>query len=187
MKVVVVTGTPGVGKTTVLDHSLEKIGSSFNIINFGDAMFEVAEKEGIVEDRDELRKQPPAIQKRIQSLAARKIAKEAEKSNIIVDTHCTVKTPEGYLPGLPRWVLEELNPDTIILIEADPEDIVARRSGDPARARDAEDVASLEEHQRMNRAIAMAYAMFTGATVKLVRNNTDELEKAAEEMADALR
>jgi adenylate kinase len=31
--------------------------------------------------------------------------------NVIVDTHCTVKTPKGYMPGLPAWVLKEIKPD----------------------------------------------------------------------------
>ncbi|MEE8358518.1 MAG: adenylate kinase [Candidatus Hydrothermarchaeales archaeon] len=187
MKVVVVTGTPGVGKTTVLNHSLEVVGGSYKVVNFGDVMIEVAKRDGIVEDRDDLRKQEPEVQKEIQRQAGKRIAEMALESNIIVDTHCTIKTPKGYLPGLPVWVLEELRPDTIILVEADPADIVSRRVGDPTRTRDAEDISMLTEHQEINRAIAVAYSVLTGATVKLVKNNTDMLDDAAEDMAAAMR
>ena len=36
MKLIVVTGIPGVGKTTVLNSALEKLSEDFTIINYGD-------------------------------------------------------------------------------------------------------------------------------------------------------
>jgi adenylate kinase len=187
MKVVVVTGTPGAGKTTVLNRAIKRLNKEFEVVNYGDAMFEVAEKKEIVKHRDELRKQPPEIQKEIQRLAAEKIAKKAKERQVIVDTHCSIKTPTGYLPGLPKWVLEELNPDVIVLIEADPEEILGRRIKDTTRVRDVEYVAEIKEHQEINRATAMAYAVFTGATVKIVKNHNNELDKAIEDLVAVLR
>lgn len=187
MSLVVVTGTPGAGKTTVLKKALEELKGEFEIQNFGDAMFETAEKEGIVKDRDEMRKLPSEVQKRIQKEAARSISERSKKTSLIVDTHCTIKTPGGYLPGLPKWVLDELMPDVIILTEAAPEEIIGRRSADKTRVRDVEAVSSIEEHQQMNRAMAAAYSTLTGATVKIVQNNDNALEDAAKAMNDALR
>jgi adenylate kinase len=186
MAVIVVTGTPGAGKTTVLKKALESI-SNFNVVNFGDEMLSYAKKIGIVEDRDELRKQPLDIQREIQKKAAKNISEKAKNSHVIVDTHCTVKTPMGYLPGLPKWVLEELKPKTIVLVEADPEDIVNRRLMDAERTRDKEMTQEIREHQEMNRAVAMAYAMVSGATVKMIKNRENKLEDAAVEMMEALR
>ncbi len=187
MKVVVVTGTPGVGKTTVLNGALKELGGKFEVVNYGDAMIEAAKKKGIVKDRDELRKQPPEVQKKIQKLAAKRIAEKAKKKSIIVDTHCTIKTPKGYLLGLPAWVLEELHPDIIILIEADSSEILERRASDETRTRDVEYAAGLEEHQEINRSTAMTYAVLTGATVKTVKNRKNKLEEAVQEMVDALK
>jgi adenylate kinase len=186
MKCVVVTGIPGVGKTTVLNAALEKLEEKFEIINFGDKMFEVAGKEGLVSNRDEMRKLPPEVQKDIQKLAAIAIAKRAEENNVIVDTHCTVKTPSGYLPGLPRWVLEELKPTHIVLVEADPEEIQRRRTSDATRVRDEDSVEEIAQHQEINRAAAMAYAMFTGATVKIVENHDNRLEEAVDQLVKAM-
>ncbi len=183
---VVVTGTPGAGKTTVLNKALEEI-EGFKVINYGDKMLEVAIDEKLVEHRDEMRKLPAEEQRRIQRLAARKIAEEAKETDIIVDTHCTILTPKGYLPGLPKWVLDELQPELLIIIEANPDEILVRRIKDTTRVRDIQYIAQIEEHQLMNRVIAMAYAMYTGATVKIIRNHDEKLEEAARELADALR
>ncbi|MCG7854715.1 MAG: AAA family ATPase, partial [Methanoregulaceae archaeon] len=70
---VIITGVPGVGKTTVVTGALkglESEGVSYRILNFGTYMFDVAQKEGIVRDRDEMRKLDKDIQKRLQKLAA---------------------------------------------------------------------------------------------------------------------
>ncbi len=173
MSVIVVTGTPGAGKTTVLKTALEMAAEEYVVVNYGDAMLETAVKAGHVKNRDELRKLPSSTQKKIQRRAAHAIAVKAKNSSIIVDTHCTIKTPSGYLPGLPIWVLDELKPEKLILVEAEPEEILGRRRKDESRIRDAEVAADIEEHQQANRAMAMAIASLTGATVKIIKNHDD--------------
>lgn len=186
MSVIVVTGAPGAGKTTVLKAALKMAAEEYVVVNYGDAMFETASKAEHVKNRDELRKLPSSMQKKIQCRAAEKIAGKAKDSCIIVDTHCTIKTPSGYLPGLPMWVLEALKPEKFVLIEAEPLEIVARRRSDESRIRDTEDAADIEEHQQANRAIAMAYAALTGATVKIIKNHDNKLEDAARDLVSIL-
>ncbi len=186
MAVVVVTGTPGAGKSTVLTQVLQSV-KNFKVINFGDEMLEYAKKKGIASNRDELRKKPPAVQREIQRMAAKSIARKAKNSSIIVDTHCTIKTPKGYLPGLPIWVLEELKPESILLVEAKAEEIVGRRKSDQNRVRDMEMTKAVEEHQNINRAAAMSYAMVSGATVKMIMNRENKLDDAVAEMIEALK
>ena len=106
--------------------------------------------------------------------------------NVIVDTHCTIKTPKGYMPGLPEWVLKKLKPTAIVVVEADPEEIYNRRSKDKSRTRDPDSKEKIAEHQQMNRAVAMAYAAFTGATVKIVFNHDNAIDDAVKEAAPVL-
>ena len=80
-------------------------------------MTEIAIEEKIVDDRDALRKLSPDVQKEIQEKAAKRIKERSENENIIVDTHCTINTPSGFLPGLPIWVLNELQPNLFVMIE----------------------------------------------------------------------
>lgn len=186
MSVIVVTGTPGAGKSTVLKTALEMAARDYVVVNYGDIMFETAAKAGLVENRDELRKLPSSTQKRIQRQAAEEIAEKAKNSSIIVDTHCTIKTPSGYLPGLPMWVLEALKPEKFVLIEAEPQEIIDRRRKDESRIRDAEVAAEIEEQQQADMAMSMAYAALTGATVKIIKNHDNQLEDAARNLVSIL-
>jgi len=189
-KVVVVTGVPGVGGTTLTNKAVERLkeeGIHYQVVNFGTVMFEVAKAEKLVENRDQLRKLDPETQKRIQRMAAKKIAEMAKEHPIIVDTHSTVRTPKGYLPGLPKWVLDELKPDIIVLVETTGDEILMRRLGDTSRERDLESTASIEEHQFMNRCAAMTYGVLTGATVKIIKNRDKLLDEAVQELVSVLR
>ncbi len=187
MKVVVITGTPGVGKSTVLQRALEEIEDKYTILNFGDAMLDVALERGVVKDRDEMRRLDPGVQKDIQRMAARRIADASKTENIVVDTHAMIKTPRGYLPGLPVWVLEELMPSLIVVVEADPEEISGRRSSDETRNRDAERAVEITEQQLLNKAAAVSYSVFSGATIAIVENHDDGLDEAAHNLAKVLR
>jgi adenylate kinase len=173
MGAIIVTGIPGVGKTTVMEAAAK--AQNLRIAVFGTVMFEVAQAEGLATSRDDMRKLPPDVQKSIQREAAVRIA---AMGKVIVDTHCTVKTPKGYLPGLPAWVLEALKPTAIVLVEAADAEIARRRANDPTRRRDDDSVQAIAEHQEYNRRFAAAYATLTGATVATVRNADGQVEKA---------
>jgi len=181
MGVIVVTGIPGVGKTTVMKKAAEGIDIEF--VTFGTVMTEIAKEIGLVKDRDEMRKLTLGQQKDLQIKSAEKIAR---MGNVILDTHCTVKTPKGYMPGLPEWVIKKLNPTAIVVVEADPEEIYNRRAGDPTRNRDPDTKEQIEEHQMINRAAAMSYATLSGATVKIVYNHDNAVDDAVKQTAPVL-
>ena len=162
-------------------------GIAYEAVNFGSFMFDVARKEDLAADRDEMRKLGKDVQKRLQQAAASEIAAMSADANIIVDTHSSVKTPAGFLAGLPEWVLKELMPDIVVLVETDPDQILMRRLGDASRTRDMEGARAIAEHQEFNRAVSAAYAMYTGCTVKVVRNENYLLERGIDDLADVLR
>ncbi len=187
-KKVIITGVPGVGKTTVVTEALKKLrqeGIEYQSINFGTFMFDVAKADGTVTDRDQMRTLNRTVQKRLQQRAAQAIAQIT--GNVLIDTHASVKTPKGYLAGLPEWVLREIMPDTIVLVETDDDQILMRRLTDETRSRDKEGSRSIAEHQQFNRSIAASYAMLSGCTVKIVINADFLLERAADDMAAVLR
>ena len=181
MGIIVVTGIPGVGKTTVMKKAAEGLDISF--VTFGTVMIDLAKELGLVKDRDEMRKLTIDQQKKLQTKTAERVSK---MKNVIVDTHCTIKTPKGYMPGLPEWVIKELKPNSIILVEANPKEIFNRRLNDNTRKRDPDSIDKIEEHQHMNRAIAMAYSSITGATVKIIYNHDDAIKEAVEEVKPVL-
>jgi adenylate kinase len=188
--VVIVTGIPGVGKTTVINTAVEKVkqkhGEEVLVLNFGTEMFEVATRAGHVKDRDEMRKLPTSIQRENQRKAGAAIAKKAKTAKIIVDTHTLIQTNNGFLIGLPEWVVTAIKPKTVVLVEADSERIASRRSGDETRERDAQAIADIQIHQEMCRAAAVAVGTITGATVRIIKNREGLVEEAASELAETL-
>jgi len=187
-KKVIITGVPGVGKTTVVNEALKKLkeqGIEYQSINFGTFMFEVAKAENIVQDRDQMRTLDRAVQKTLQQRAGQAIARIS--GNVLIDTHASVKTPKGYMAGLPEWVLREIMPDIIVLVETDDDQILMRRLTDETRTRDKEGSRSIAEHQQFNRSIAAAYAMMTGCTIKMITNADFLLERSGAELAEVLR
>jgi adenylate kinase len=188
--VVIVTGIPGVGKTTVINTAVDivkqKHGEDVLVLNFGTEMFEVASKAGQVKDRDEMRKLPTAQQRKNQKLAGESIAKKARKTKVIVDTHTLIQTNNGYLIGLPEWVVQTIQPKTVVLVEAESEKIASRRSSDESRVRDAQTVSDIQIHQEMCRAAAISVGTLTGATVRRIMNREGKVEEAAAELAQTL-
>ena len=181
MGVIVVTGIPGVGKTTVMKKAAE--GMNIEFVTFGTVMVDIATETGLVQNRDDMRKLTLEQQKNLQIKSAEKIA---SMGNVILDTHCTVKTPKGYMPGLPEWVIKKINPTAIVIVEADPEEIYNRRANDSTRNRDPDTKEQINEHQQINRSAAMAYAALSGSTVKIVFNHDNKLEDAVKQAAPVL-
>ena len=159
---VVLTGIPGSGSTTLLNKALEEV--DYVHLNYGDIMTEIE----------------------IQEKAAKRIKERSESENVIVDTHCTINTPSGFLPGLPIWVLNELQPNLFVMIEANPDEIIYRRLNDDTRSRDIERAKDIQLHQEMNRAASMAYATLTGATVKIIENHDNHLPSTVSKLVDVL-
>lgn len=177
-KVVLFTGVPGVGTSTIIKTMQKREKVKFTFLNFGDIMLGLGSSKGYVKDRDQIRKLPVRRQKELQLLAAVDIQERSEEL-FLVDTHCTVKTPDGYLPGFPKTVLDQLSPDALILVEANPKEIMERRSKDTARKRDADSEEKIQEHQNMNRMASMTYASFVGAPVLIIQNPHGKLDETA--------
>ncbi|TFG12922.1 adenylate kinase [Candidatus Thorarchaeota archaeon] len=188
--VVIVTGIPGVGKTTVINTAVDKVKAEHDeevlVLNFGTEMFSTASERGLVKDRDEMRKMETAKQREVQRLAGESIAEKAKDARVIVDTHTLIHTNNGFLIGLPEWVIRAISPKTIVLVEADPEKIALRRSDDPTRSRDEQASEAIDTHQRMCRAAAVAGGTLTGATVRIIKNRQGKVEQAGTELADTI-
>ncbi|MFP3064600.1 MAG: adenylate kinase [Sulfolobus sp.] len=193
MKIGIVTGIPGVGKTTVLQKVKEILDNdkiNNKIINYGDFMLNTAIKLGYVKHRDEMRKLPVDKQKQLQIEAARGIAQEAKEGGeglLFIDTHAVIRTPSGYLPGLPKYVIEEINPKVIFLLEADPKIILERQKRDSTRIRsDYSDEKVIIDTINFARFAAMASAVLVGATVKVVINVEGDPSIAAKEIINSM-
>jgi len=141
-------------------------------------MFEAAKSLRWVKNRDEMRKLPVEKQKRLQKIAATRIAKMKGKA-ILVDTHLFIRTPEGFWPGLPFEVVRALKPTHLVLVVATPEEIAKRRSADPTRARDEVTVEGLNEELSIARSFLTIASTLTGAPMLIVRNEQGRAEEVS--------
>ena len=87
------------------------------------------------------------------------------------------------MPGLPEWTVRALNPEIIVLVEATPDEIEARRNKDASRARDKDDIGL---HQSVNREYAAVAAVMTGSTVAIVKNHDNQVDIAVEQFRKIL-
>ena len=182
----IIAGVPGAGKTTILKKARERL-EKVEVVVFGDIMYEIARERGLVKDRDEIRKLPMSVQVELQEQAAMRIEELARGDrDLIVDTHCLIKTPYGYFPGLPQRVISRLRPSLIALIESNPRDIVRRRGKDVKRNRDLEEEEEIRDHQLMNRMAAVAYSALTGANIVIIRNVEGKVEDAVNELVEVV-
>jgi len=190
-RVIVVTGIPGTGKTTVcneLAKLAKQIGRKVEVINYGTVMVELSHKSGKSLHRDELRKSGLALQRNLQAEAAKIISKKAAEveGDVIVDTHMSIKTVDGYWAGLPSHVLQLLNPDMLFLVEAEPHEVLSRRLKDMTRKRDKALEGEIEEEILFSKLMAAACAVLTGASVKIVKNPAGKQVGAAKEVLKLL-
>jgi len=186
-KIVVITGIPETGKTKICKE-VERIAKEkkkkIKTINFGTIMVKLASEKGKELHRDDIRKHSIDFQQKLQIEAAKKIIEEAKNTEgtILVDTHMVIRTKKGYFAGLPNKVLQILNPEILILIEATPEEILTRRFKDANRKRDKILEEEVLEELSFSRFFAASCASLTGAPVKIIKNPDGKQLKAAKEI-----
>lgn len=190
-KTVIVTGIPGTGKTTVcslIEKLAKKAGVNLEVINYGTVMMEILEGSGGIMDRDAMRRDSVEVQRRLQRQVAEVLAERIRSSDgiTVIDTHMSIKTPEGYFPGLSSNNLPLLKPEMLVLVEAQPSEISSRRLKDSIRKRDAALEESVKEELDFSRGVASACAVLTSTPVKTVTNSEGKPEEAAKNVLKAL-
>jgi adenylate kinase len=188
-KIIIVAGVPGAGKSTVLLEAWKRVEKELNytIVSFGTEMLQLCKLAGLVADRDEMRNLTPDAQEEMQWRATKRIAERPE--NILLDTHCTIKTGSGsYLPGFTPRMLERMSPKAIILVDAHEAEIRGRRRLDKSRPlRTIESNEDILEHKLINRAYAAAFSARSCCLLRIIQNNTGEFERAVEEFVSTIR
>lgn len=180
MSIVLITGVPSVGKSTVLAE-LAKLRDAM-VINTGTLLFDLAKERGLVRERDELRALAPPI---LAGLRIEVAASVPRDGLTLVDSHLTVKGRAGLVCVLSSGVLERMPLRAIVIIESDPQAIIERRARDPTRKRDADGVEETRRHQEHNRAAAWAIAATRETAVVCIQN--EDPIRAAQEVEHILK
>lgn len=186
-KRIVVVGIPGVGKTTIVSsvkNALEEKGVKTILAEFGKIMLEEANKLNI-KNRDEIRRLSISEQKKLQNLAAEKISK-IKAEVVIIDTHLFINTQEGYYPGLPFDLLNNLKPTNLILITANPEEIYHRRQNDSSRNRDIISMDSIKNDIDVSKMLISCCSIVSGAPFKVLANPENSITDCTQKMVSLI-
>ena len=187
-KKVIIVGIPGVGKSTIISNAttaLQNMGTSVTTVVFGSVMFEEAKKLGIT-DRDQMRKLSIDVQQKLQNMAADLISGQRE-SIVVVDTHLFIKTSSGYYPGLPMNLILKLNPDRLILVSANSEEILRRRKDDNTRTRDMISDDEIKRDIEVSLSMISSLSILTGAPFEIIHNNDNMIDSATSQMVEILK
>ncbi len=182
----IVFGIPGVGKTSVISSVVEK--TAIKHIHWGDLSKEVATKKGLIHDVDELRRLDLNTQIEVKKEVVQEIINSANSgSDVLIETHAAIKTPQGFMPGLDLRTIKALDPDVFVVIESSPELVFQRRLLDESRVRkDDLTIDDVKESLRVTRQMAMTYSVLASGTVVFVDNKEGDVDYAVNKIVELI-
>lgn len=182
----IIVGLSGVGKSTLIDRAMDQSDHDWNVISMGSMMLRSAKAHGYIDDRDELKRLDPADNKQVHREDVSEISQEVYKHDrVILDTHASIMTPMGYQPGLPKWEVDKLDPDQIVMIDAPSEDIYDRMHGD-TRDREHTSIDQIDEYRQIERRMAITASVLSDAYFATVENPDGDIDQSANRLVDTL-
>jgi len=185
---IMLTGVPGVGKTTVSQHPLIA-DMGVTVKNYGQIMFSLGKQKGIVsvfKDLDTL-----TIDQRVelQADAARKIAEDTSAIAVVIDGHLIVDTASGFVPGLPLDCISTLDLTSIIMLWAEPKEVVTRRSNHVDKysmLKQWSDSERVKTHQKVVFQVSVQYSILSHASFDVQNNRQNKVDETVKEFSDFL-
>lgn len=174
-KVILLTGVPAVGKTT-LARAIDAIITPLHIISFGEMILEVKLRYASTTTYKELRTNPTQVasSKLIQEasdLLLQQVTKLRTKSNIIIDSHAVAKDNYGFrVTPDSALFLQEIQLNAILVLHTNYKQVATRINAN-AEGRRVTTPAEVATHEALQDMVAVSYAVASGCPVFVVDAN----------------
>ena len=182
MRMLIVIGLPGAGKTTILAEVKNR--RKVAIINYGDVATEIAKKEGLLQHRDQVLELPP---EKIKELQEKSISAFEDNPRTILDTHALLSLrPSGKLPGLTPSLFKKVKVEALVFIDAPSKEVVDRRKRDTSRKRPTISEEELDRNREESTRMIKVYAEQYTVPFFTITNRDGKLEDAVKEFLNVL-
>lgn len=186
MGVALVTGVHNSGKSEILKLVMRQYSAStirVEYMTFDDIIKAALKKADLLLSMNKINHgHMRMIQRHLRKEIPRKMAR---RKNALISGYLTMRTHHGYVPLLDSSAVNLINPDVIILIELEtnPENLYVRH----LMGKHPGMVEKIRHHQYINRQYATIYSSMSGAVVKTITVEHDNIKKAVDETAEAVR
>lgn len=179
-KVLLLTGVPAAGKTTLANEVKETI-QPMHVITFGEFILEV-KKRGLPNvNYADLRSNPTReaginLIEEATVLLLKHVSELRDKSNILIDSHAVAKDEYGFrITPDSHSFLQKIKLDAILILHANHQAVVSRinAKSDGRRLVTVEEVAT---HEVLQDSVSIAYAVATGCPVFIINADTPPKE-----------
>jgi adenylate kinase len=183
-KVVLLTGAPGTGKST-LRRSLEPHIEGLQHFDYGELLLRYKELQGTLISYSELREQSSSVISSTDVMNTDKwVVAEIDRlrvtSDVIIDSHALTREEYGFR-AIPYSAsqLEAIKFDAVLALRCDPEVLIARVAADRGGRRELS-VELAREIQTLQEALCLHYAVACGCTAFII----DTTEQSPAEVKD---
>jgi adenylate kinase len=190
-KLVLLTGAPGTGKST-LAGVIQRIIKPVQSVDYGHLLLERLKKRmGSGISYSQLRRQSSDV---ISHLDVQKLDTELisefrrlrKRTNLVIDSHAVTKERFGYrITPFSGNQLAKLKLDAVVSLHCDPEVLANRVQADP-QGRRSISVEEARHHQVLQEAVASFYGIICGCPVFIIDNTTRSAHETAKEFTAIL-
>ncbi len=182
--VVIVTGMPASGKTSVIDGAIGK-GLKYKVITIGTLMADMALKKKLVKNRDRLRYLSPNAIDSLRHSAFTTVSKA--RGAVVVNTHASVEQNGRFVTGLPEEEMRRLKVKGLIYIDANPRSIAKRRASDRSRSRENESEMEIATQRQIDISTLAHYASYLNISLYIIQNKEGALKETQTRFKEALK
>lgn len=175
---IMVTGLPGVGKTTLTSHSqIQEM--EIRVVSFGKEMVGLGKTQKLIKNEKDIESLEFDKRVTLQIETAEKILSITDLP-VIIDGHLIVDTPAGIIPGLPQDCISKLSLKAIIQLTAPDDEIIRRREGRSKKyslLREWTNVERVKQNKFLLSEACLYYALLSDASFEVVENPKGFLEE----------